>query len=129
MEEDSFTMHEEATRLQNEASVLAERLQAVLHDKFRPLHHNFDAETPIDKALNFLSHVISVQATACHCTLHQCEEVAGSACVLECVQRNFRCAQNLSIYISCVCLCLMCLSLLLSLHSQPVCKHIQTEPL
>lgn len=56
-------MHEEAARLQNEASVLAERLQAVLHDKFRPQHHTFDAETPIDKALNFLSRVISVWAT------------------------------------------------------------------
>ena len=56
-------MHEEATRLQNAASALAERLQAVLHDKFRPQHNNFDAETPIDKALNFLSQVISVSST------------------------------------------------------------------
>ena len=56
-------MHEEATRLQNEASALAERLQAVLHDKFRPQRNNFDAETPIDKALNFLSQVISVSST------------------------------------------------------------------
>ena len=54
-------MHEEAARLQNEASALADRLQAVLHDKFRPLHNNFDAETPIDKALNFLSQVILVR--------------------------------------------------------------------
>lgn len=62
LEQDSYTMHEEAARLQNEASVLAERLQAVLHDKFRPQHNDFDAETPIDKALNFLSRVISVCA-------------------------------------------------------------------
>lgn len=62
LEQDSYEAHEEAVRLQKEASALQERLQAVLHDKFHHQRHSFDAETPIDKALNFLSNFIAV----CH---------------------------------------------------------------
>ena len=62
LEQDSYAMHEEAVRLQKEASALQEHLQAVLHDKFHHQRNNFDAETPIDKALNFLSLFIAVRS-------------------------------------------------------------------
>ncbi len=52
-------MHEEQRKLQREARSLAQRLEAVLQDKFTP-RNGFDADTPIDKTLQFLEGVIAV---------------------------------------------------------------------
>lgn len=52
-------MHEEQRKLQREAKSLAQRLEAVLQDKFAP-RNSFDADTPIDKTLQFLQKVIAV---------------------------------------------------------------------
>ena len=61
LEQDSLTMFEERTKLQNQADTLSERLEAVLHDKFAPRSgSSFDADTPIDKTLNMLQSIISV---------------------------------------------------------------------
>ena len=46
-------MDQEKAKLQQEADSLAQRLEAVLNDKFEP-RTSFDADTPIDKTLNFL---------------------------------------------------------------------------
>ena len=59
LEEDSVTMSEEKERLRQEADSLAKRLEAIMHDKFEP-RVGFDADTPIDKTLNFLQNVIGV---------------------------------------------------------------------
>lgn len=58
-------MQEEKARLQHEAEKLAQRLQAVLSEKF-VRRGTFAAETPIDKTLNYLQSIISVSA-ARHC--------------------------------------------------------------
>lgn len=64
LEQDSLTMFEERTQLQNQADTLSERLEAVLHDKFAPRSgSSFDADTPIDKTLNMLQSIISVSAS------------------------------------------------------------------
>ncbi|KAA6427408.1 MAG: hypothetical protein FRX49_02072 [Trebouxia sp. A1-2] len=46
-------LQREKDALQQEARSLAQRLEAVIHDKFIPKSH-IDADTPIDKTLNFL---------------------------------------------------------------------------
>ena len=61
MEQDSAALHEEQRKLEREAQSLALRLDAVLKDKFTP-RSSFDADTPIDKTLNFLQEVIAVSA-------------------------------------------------------------------
>ena len=53
-------MSEEKERLRQEADSLAQRLEAVMHDKFKP-RASFDADTPIDKTLNFLQSFIAVR--------------------------------------------------------------------
>ena len=53
-------MLQEQDRLQCEASNLADRLQAVLEDKRHRRRLSFDAETPVDKTLNYLQCVIAV---------------------------------------------------------------------
>ncbi|KAL0024765.1 hypothetical protein WJX79_003822 [Trebouxia sp. C0005] len=58
LEQDSVIMQEEQRKLQREANSLAQRLEAVLHDKFTP-RSGFDADTPIDKTLQFLQGVIA----------------------------------------------------------------------
>ena len=55
-------MQEEQRKLQRKANSLAQRLEAVLHDKFTP-RSGFDADTPIDKTLQFLQGVIAVSLT------------------------------------------------------------------
>lgn len=57
-------MHEEQRKLQREAKSLAQRLEAVLQDKFAP-RSSFDADTPIDKTLQFLQKVIAVCVASC----------------------------------------------------------------
>ena len=51
-------MLEDKLRLQEEAEMLTQRLNAVLHDKFE--RKSFDADTPIDKTLAYLQCVIRV---------------------------------------------------------------------
>ena len=55
----SMTMQEEKSKLQQEATDLAQQLQAVLSDKYSH-RRAFDAETPIDKTLGYLLSVIGV---------------------------------------------------------------------
>lgn len=65
-------MQAKQVRLQQEAKALSERLHAVLKDRFIR-RVGFDAETPIDKTLNYLQEVIMVRLEACsslNCTLH-----------------------------------------------------------
>lgn len=57
-------MDQEKAKLQQEADSLAQRLEAVLHDKFEP-RTSFDADTPIDKTLNFLQSIIQVRPGPC----------------------------------------------------------------
>ena len=59
LEEDSAAMQQERLQLQQQAESLAQRLEAVLSDKF-VARTAFDADTPIDKTLAFLQDVIKV---------------------------------------------------------------------
>ncbi|KAL3135615.1 hypothetical protein ABBQ38_006096 [Trebouxia sp. C0009 RCD-2024] len=58
LEQESLAMQGEKDRLQEEAEKLAQRLQAVLKEKFLE-RGSFDAETPIDKTLAYLQSIIS----------------------------------------------------------------------
>jgi len=49
-------------RLELEAKALAQRLDAVLHDKFEHQSSGFDADTPIHKTLNFLHAFIAASS-------------------------------------------------------------------
>lgn len=60
LEQDAVVTNEEKRQLQLEADSLAQRLEAVMHDKFQP-RAGFDADTPIDKTLNFLQSCIGVR--------------------------------------------------------------------
>lgn len=57
-------MSEEKERLRQEADSLAQRLEAVMHDKFNS-RASFDADTPIDKTLHFLQSFIAVCTPLC----------------------------------------------------------------
>lgn len=61
MEQDSAALQQDKQRLESEASELAQRLAAVMHDKFKHQSDGFDADTPIDKTLNFLHCIIAVR--------------------------------------------------------------------
>ncbi len=61
LEQDSFALHEQQLRLQEEAQSLTQRLEVILHDKFQHRKHGFDSDTPIDKTLTFLQGVIGVR--------------------------------------------------------------------
>lgn len=61
MEQDSVALQQDKQRLETEAAELAERLDAVMRDKFAGRSSGFDADTPIDKTLNFLSSFIAVR--------------------------------------------------------------------
>ena len=63
LEEDSAAMEQERLQLQQQAESLAQRLEAVLSDKF-VARSAFDADTPIDKTLAFLQDVIKVSPLA-----------------------------------------------------------------
>ena len=60
LEEASASMQQEQDRLQHQASSLASQLHAVLQEKRHQRRLSFDAETPVDKTLNYLQSVISV---------------------------------------------------------------------
>lgn len=60
-------MLQEQDRLQREASTLADRLEAVLQEK-RQRRLSFDAETPMDKTLNYLQSAIIVSGCCFLCS-------------------------------------------------------------
>ena len=66
LEQDSAAMSQEKERLQQEADSLAQRLEAVMHDKFNS-RTSFDADTPIDKTLSFLQSFIAVSQPGSPC--------------------------------------------------------------
>lgn len=78
MEQDSATLQQEKQRLETQAAELAQRLDAVMHDKFAHQSSGFDADTPIDKTLNFLQsfiavsilHRLAVSCLVCLCLGH-----------------------------------------------------------
>ena len=55
-------MQQQNLQLEQEAQALALRLDAVMQDRFKPSTSGFDADTPIDKTLNFLQSCIAVSA-------------------------------------------------------------------
>lgn len=57
-------MHQQNLQLEQEAQALAQRLDAVMQDKFKRINSGFDADTPIDKTLNFLQAFIAVSFLA-----------------------------------------------------------------
>ena len=59
MERQAAAIQREKEAFQQEALELAQRLDAVIHDKFIPKSH-IDADTPIDKTLNFLHAFVTV---------------------------------------------------------------------
>ena len=63
LEQDSVSYQAQKVQAEIAASAMAERLQAVLQDKFRPSSTAFDSDTPIDKALSFLQSYIQVVQT------------------------------------------------------------------
>ena len=60
MEMQTAAIQKEKEAFQQEALDLAQRLDAVIHDKFIPKSH-IDADTPIDKTLNFLHAFVVVR--------------------------------------------------------------------
>lgn len=62
-------MEQERLQLQQQAMSLAERLEAVLTDKFVPRTDVFDSDTPIDKTLAFLQDISNVRTI---CFLSAC---------------------------------------------------------
>lgn len=60
LEQDTLEVEEEKAQLQKETERLTQRLDAIMKDKFSFKSSTFDAETPIDKTLNFLSDFIGV---------------------------------------------------------------------
>lgn len=62
LEQQSDVMQQERLDLQQAAQASAERLQAVVQDKFEPPNAAFNAQTPIDQALSFLQSCIKVNA-------------------------------------------------------------------
>lgn len=60
MERQTAAIQKEKEAFQQEALDLAKRLEAVIHDKFIPKSH-IDADTPIDKTLNFLHAFVAVR--------------------------------------------------------------------
>ena len=59
MERQTAAIQREKEAFQQEALDLAQRLDAVIHDKFIPKSH-IDTDTPIDKTLNFLHAFVTV---------------------------------------------------------------------
>ena len=62
LEQDTLDAEEAKLRLQKTADNLSQRLDAIMKDKFSAKSSAFDADTPIDKTLNFLSDYIGVSA-------------------------------------------------------------------
>ncbi len=60
-------LEQEQRRLEQEAEGLAQRLDAVLQDKFAS--YSFDSDTPIDKTLGYLQSIIKVLLVCTHIVL------------------------------------------------------------
>ena len=60
-------LEQEQRRLEQEAEGLAQRLDAVLQDKFAS--SSFDSDTPIDKTLGYLQSIIKVLLVCIHIVL------------------------------------------------------------
>ncbi len=71
MERQTAAIQREKDALQQEARSLAQRLEAVIHDKFIPKSH-IDADTPIDKTFNFLHAFIAVYCCGLLLSDHVC---------------------------------------------------------
>ena len=84
LEEASVTMQEEQDRLQHQASSLADRLHAVMEEK-RHRRLSFDAETPVDKTLNYLQSVVSVSICAGSVFLCLCTHDVSCCCSVACI--------------------------------------------
>lgn len=69
LEQGTFEAEEEKLRLQMTADRLTERLDAIMKDRFSFKSSAFDADTPIDKTLNFLSDYIGVRTDSMHTCL------------------------------------------------------------
>ena len=72
MARQTAAIQKEKEAFQQEALDLAKRLEAVIHDKFIPKSH-IDADTPIDKTLNFLHAFVAVSTHAMY-TLYGCSQ-------------------------------------------------------
>ena len=101
LEQVSVAMQEEKELLRQEAENLAQQLQAVLNDKFAR-RGTFDADTPIDKTLNYLQDVISVSAGPSMCLVL----TAYTAALMQ-SRRSLQgaIAQHTSLTCSCTLLC------------------------
>ena len=62
LEQDTLGAEEATLRIQKTADNLSQRLDAIMKDRFSFKSSAFDADTPIDKTLNFLSDYIGVSA-------------------------------------------------------------------
>ena len=62
LEQDTLDAEEAKVRLQKTADNLSQRLDAIMKDRFSFKSSAFDADTPVDKTLNFLSDYIGVSA-------------------------------------------------------------------
>lgn len=69
-------MQQEKLRLEHEAEAMAQRLDAVMHDKFERQSTGFDADTPIDKTLNFLHTFIAVSVLPLFASVRHTHHVA-----------------------------------------------------
>ena len=67
MERQTAAIQREKDALQQATLDLAQRLEAVIHDKFMPKSH-INADTPIDKTLNFLHAFVAVSFAMLVCT-------------------------------------------------------------
>ena len=67
MEQQTAAIQREKDALQQSTLDLAQRLEAVIHDKFMPKSH-INADTPIDKTLNFLHAFVAVSFAMLDCT-------------------------------------------------------------
>ena len=93
MERQTAAIQMEKDALQQAALDLAQRLEAVIHDKFMPKSH-IDADTPIDKTLNSLHAFVAVSFAVLSRTL---------AWQMLSARTEWRCAQQLQIHISDTC--------------------------
>lgn len=82
LEQDSVSYQAQKVQAEIAASALAERLQAVLQDKFRPSRTAFDADTPIDKTLSFLQSYVQVGHTLMLLTAQLNTDASGPTALL-----------------------------------------------
>ena len=94
MEQDSVALQQDKQRLESEAAELAQRLDAVMQDKFAHQSSSFDADTPIDKTLNFLQSFIAVSS------MTHCLKKVVTGCRNGCAQSTIKVQQSLNAALS-----------------------------